>query len=145
MELTARTKTVEVDGTKYELRRMTPIMGSYFWQRLMHACYVAAQARAVQQETDTAPEDAPKPLAEDRLRGLCAMAYMHMDMEDFERVQTACMKLISRLELNAGAETFMPVMTDTGRWVAADLFDKPLTVTKLTTEALVFNLIGFLV
>ena len=45
MEVKEKTKIVEVAGQRWQLRRMSPVDGSYCWQRLMAAMFRSASAQ----------------------------------------------------------------------------------------------------
>ena len=144
-----KTTEVTVQGQRYQVRRMTPTTGSYIWQRLMASMFKAQmEAGAVAEEapdvkaTEAAAE---KPTPEQRLRGICGIAFMHLSFADTEFMQTAAMKVISRVENLAGTDTPMPVMDDSGRYSIEDVASDPFLVTRLTVEALVFSLAPFLV
>lgn len=142
----ARTTTTEVNGVSYQLRRMTPAVGSYIWQRLMAAAFKAAQqaGEAAMQTAESEDPNTPQPSPADRLRSLCAVAYMQLEFKDHEFMQTACMKVISRVETIGDVESAIPIMQQDGTWAAPDIADNPFLVTKLMTEAIVFNLASFL-
>jgi hypothetical protein len=135
------TKIVSVDGVNYQLRRMTPLVGGYIWQRLMAALYKAQEGR--KQEPEPTVEDAskPKPSAEERMRAMCGVAFLFLSFEDFQFVQKHCMQVLMREEPVAG---FLPVQMDDGRWASKEVEANPLLVTKLMVEALVFSLHPFL-
>jgi hypothetical protein len=136
------TKTVEVDGINYQIRRMTPAVGSYIWQRLMAAVYKAREGRAEQLTAESIAEpETKKPSSEDRLRGMCGVTFMFLSFDDFQFVQRNAMRVLSREETTAG---FLPVQADDGRWAAKELEENPFLVTKLTVEVLVWNLASFL-
>jgi hypothetical protein len=141
-------KTVEVSGQRWMIRRMTPVAGSYIWQRLMAAMF-KAQAAAPQVEEDSAAaaqteEAVAKATPEQRLRGMCGVAFTYLTFVDTEFIQAAAMKVTSRIENLAGVDTPMPVMMNDGRYAIAEIADDPFLVTRLTMEALVFNLASFL-
>ena len=138
----ARTTTTQIDGATYQLRKMTPVVGSYIWQRLMAAAFKAA--RQVGAVGDSAPDEAAQAAPEDRLRGLCAVAFMQLSFEDTGFIQTECMKTISRMEIVGDTESAIPVMMQNGTWAAPEVADNPFLVTKLATEAIAFNLTSFL-
>ena len=144
-----KTTEVTVQGQQWLLRRMTPTTGSYIWQRLMAAMF-KAQLDLGQQATEAAEAEEvkdtePKPTPEQRLRGMCGIAFMHLSFTDTEFMQTAAMKTISRVETMAGVTAPMPVMDDSGRYAIEDVASDPFLVTRLTVEALVFSLAPFLV
>ena len=142
-----KTTEVTVQGQQWLIRRMTPTTGSYIWQRLMAAMFKAQlEAGAVAEEVPDvkAAEAAPQATPEQRLRGMCGIAFMHLSFADTEFMQTSAMKVISRIENLAGNDTPMPVMDSDGRYVIEDVASDPFLVTRLTVEALVFSLAPFL-
>lgn len=150
METRSKTITVEVGDARYQVRRLAPDVGSYIWQRLQFGAYKGAMAvlRTGQEPGGGQPEKSAadvQPLTiQDRLRALCGGAFMCMDYADFQFVQLACMKAITRLELNAGQEMPVPLVMEDGRWVLQDVADDPALVTRLMVEAVVFNMVPFL-
>ena len=144
-----KTTEVTVQGQRYQVRRMTPTTGSYIWQRLMASMFKAqmeagAAATEAAEVDSKATEAAEKATPEQRLRGMCGIAFMHLSFTDTEFMQTAAMKVISRVETLAGVATPMPIMDDTGRYAIEDVASDPFLVTRLTVEALVFSLAPFL-
>jgi hypothetical protein len=136
----AETKIVPIDGVNYQLRRMTPTVGGYLWQRLMAALYKAKESSAPQPE-EKEDETKPKPSTEERLRGMCGVCFVFMSFDDYEFVQKRCMLMVEREEPGAG---FLAVQLSDGRWVSKEVEANPLLVTKLMVEVLVFNLHSFL-
>ena len=142
-----KTTEVTVNGQRYQVRRMTPTTGSYIWQRLMASMFKAQmEAGVVAEETPDvkAAEAVEKATPEQRLRGMCGIAFMHLSFTDTEFMQTASMKVISRIENLAGNDMPMPIMDDSGRYAIDDVASDPFLVTRLTVEALVFSLAPFL-
>jgi hypothetical protein len=144
-----KTKIVEVGGQRWHLRRMTPVDGSYCWQRLMAAMYRSA----AQQPASAAPSEADeqrvkeaieKSTPEQRLRTTCGVGFMYLTRDELEFMQRVSLAVTSRLEVINGAETPMPAVADSGKFAVPGLEDDPALVTALTTEALVFNLLPFL-
>ena len=151
--MTDKTKVVEVAGQRWQFRRMTPVQGSYIWQRLMAAMFRSAQSQSAATQVEQSAEDKArieealaKATPEDRLRTTCGIGFMFLTFEEMEFVQKAALAVTSRLERPAGAadEQPMPVQMSDGRWAVPELEDDPNLVTQLTTEALVFNLASFL-
>ena len=135
------TKSVTIDEANYQLRRMTPAVGSYIWQLLMKAVYKSQEGQK-EDVTQPAPlPDAMKPSNEERLRGMCGVAFMFLGFDDFQFVQRNCMLKLSREEATAG---YLPVMADDGRWANKELEQNPFLVTRLMVEVLAFNLSSFL-
>jgi hypothetical protein len=133
------TKIVSVDGVNYQLRRMTPVVGGYIWQRLLAAVYKAQEGR--KQEEAVEDDTKPKPTNEEKLRTLCGVAFLFLAFDDYEFVQKNCMRLVEREEAGAG---FLAVQLADGRMAVPELEANPLSVTKLMVEVLVFNLSSFL-
>lgn len=143
----ARTKTVEVDGIEYELRRLPPEVGSFIFMRMLGAhMKVASEAKPSAAPPSAAPSETPAPPPE-KVSGemqVRALSFVVLSggvgFEDFAFIQKACMKVVSRLEDRAGQKFAMPVMTDAGEWTknGEDLAYSPGSVVKMTTESLVF-------
>ena len=146
-----KTNVVSLGGERWEVRRLTPAVGSYIWQRLM-AANVKAQSvnqDAIQATVDEAEEKRLKTLMdsvtpEQRLRGVCGIAFMYMTFEDIEFVQTAAMRVTSLIQNAGGVETPVPVMADDGRGLLPLLAEDPALVSQLVVEALAFSLVSFL-
>jgi hypothetical protein len=145
MHLIEKSKIVTIGDNRYEIRRLAADKGSYMWHRLMSAM-VKVRSSMTQELVDdpaataVAVEQAQAMSPEQRMRGVCGIAFMQLSVEDFTYMQTTCMKVTSRFENDMP----MPIMTDAGRWVADDIAFDPMLVTSLMTEVLVFNLISFL-
>jgi hypothetical protein len=134
------TKIVEIDKQRYHVRLFTPAVGGYIWQKLMAACF---RARRVMPDSEPVqPSDAGAELTpEEKLRGLCGLAFMYLEIDEYTFVQNSCMKVLSQYDAN---DAPMPVMDNTGTWFNKELPARPLLVTKLMVEVLVHNLVGFL-
>ena len=145
-----KTKVVEVGGQRWQLRRMTPVDGSYCWQRIMAATYRSAQATQKPAEQLSAAEEArmeeaiKKATPEQRLRTTCGMAFMSLTYDETKFMHKAGLGVTCRLESLAGVDTPMPVVDDSGRFAVQELEGDPALVTQLVTEALVFNLLPFM-
>lgn len=136
-----KSRKFELDGTTYEVRRMTPVVGSYIWQVMMRAAVRASKdmGGGSVQGQEGALEQAT---AEEKTRGLATLALMNMDFREHEFVQNAVMRLMLRHENGAP----MPFMVDDSRWdsrIYEEIGSNPALVTKLVIEGLVFNLSGF--
>ena len=147
------TVVVPVDGVNYQIRRMTPAVGSYIWQRLMAAVYKASEGQKDEAPVEPAEPaepavEAPQPSSAERLRAsagrlraTCGVAFMYLGFDDFEFVQKNCMRMLSREEPNMG---YIPVVADSGQWAAKDLEANLFIITRLMVEVLVVNLASFL-
>jgi hypothetical protein len=143
--LQPKTTNVTVNEQEYQLSKMTPAVGSYIWQLLMAACFKAQQVISVQTEAVQEAAIPDKTTPTERLRGLCGISFMQLDFDKYEFIQTNCMKVVARVEVLAGnAPVPMPLMTYDGRWAVPEVADNLMLVTRLMTEALVFNLSSFL-
>jgi hypothetical protein len=56
-KMTDKTKVVEVAGQRWQFRRMTPVQGSYIWQRLMAAMFRSAQSQSAAAQVEQSAED----------------------------------------------------------------------------------------
>ena len=138
-----RTTTVTIGAAEYQLRRFTPAVGGYLWHRLMWACNKAAQAASQGGADEAENAKAATLTPEQRLRTICAIGFMQMDLADYEKAQLECLKASSRVD--AGGLP-MPLMASDGRWAAGteDVQVDPFLVTQIMTESLVFNLAPYL-
>lgn len=138
-----RTKNVPIGASEYQLRRVTPAVGGYLWHRLMWACNKAAQAAHQGGEAAEGAEQASDLTPEQRLRTICAIGFMQMDLADYEKAQMETLKATSRVD--AGGLP-MPLMAGDGRWTPGteDVQTDPFLVTQIMTESLVFNLAPYL-
>jgi hypothetical protein len=152
----SRTKIVPLSGKKYHLRRLPPEVGSFIFMRMLGVSMRAAQSEAERapapkyaSKLDTKPaKPEPEPEAklsgEMRVRALSFAVFSGgISFEDFQFIQLSCMKVVGRIDVNAGVEFPMPVMTDSGQWVDEELADNPGLVMQLTTEVLVFCFADF--
>jgi hypothetical protein len=142
-----KTTTVEVEGRRYDLRKMRAATGGYIWQRLQAACLRAGQeqdqTKLEQAAESQALADALARPSEERMRGVCALAFMYLPYEDYDFIVNAVAKSVSRHDANGLP---MPLMSDDGRWSAGtdDLQDNPCLVTLVMMESLVYNLHPYL-
>jgi hypothetical protein len=142
-----KTKRVTIDGTDYDLRKLSADVGGYIWQRVQSACLKASQeqdaAKLQEAEQAQALADALTKPAEERMRGVCVLAYMYMPFADYKFALNAAMKATSRYD-QTGLP--MPLMTDGGVWAAGtdDLQTDPSLATHVMTESLVFSLHPYL-
>ncbi len=150
MEVKEKTKIVEVAGQRWQLRRMSPVDGSYCWQRLMAAMFRSASAQpqtaapADEAEELRMKEAIEKATPEDRLRTTCGVGFMHLTYDELKFMQRVTLAVVNRMEDINGVDTPMPAITDSGKFAVPGMEDDPALVTQLTTEALVFNLLSFL-
>jgi hypothetical protein len=136
----ATKNTEKIEGYVYQVRRMTPVVGGYIWQRFMHAMWKARQEAKVEETyVEETPEEKKLPL-DVRVRGLCGVALMQLSFEDFNFVQREALRMVSRLVDGLP----IPITSDDGRWAFKEVAEEPMTVTKLVMEVLAFNLSGFL-
>jgi hypothetical protein len=139
-------KTVDIDGVKYQLRRMSPVKGSYIWQRIMGGVLKAQAAIGGSQSPDAEPAEsaAEQSPVEQRLKTTYAFASMHIDFADHEFIQREALTVVARMENLAGVEAPMPVVNGSGTVVIPELADNPMLVSKVVLESLAFNLSCFL-
>ena len=83
MQQGARTTVVIVNDQNYQVRRMTAAVGSYIWQLLMAACFKARQSMPDDVAEESSVKTEEEKSAEEKLRGLCGIAFMHLDFKDY--------------------------------------------------------------
>jgi hypothetical protein len=130
--LKSKTKTVEVDGQKYLIRKLSANVGSFILARVLAASAggIVASKEGEQNSTIMASMFAAF------LRGL--------NFEEFSFIQNHCLAVVARLETPAGSpEVPMPIVTDSGVFAITEVGgDLPL-VMNLTIQSLLFNLSDF--
>lgn len=151
----ARTKVVELQGKRYQLRRLPPDVGSFIFMRMMNINLRLSQEEEERQasksqyaKTDTAPqkpkESPAKPTGEAQVRALSFIVLSGgIPFEDFQFIQRSCLKVIGRIDTNQGVEFPIPIMTDSGQWADMDVADDIGLTMNLTTEVLVHSFESF--
>lgn len=153
----ARTKVVPLGGKRYQLRRLPPDVGSFIFMRMMGINMRIAQEEADRavlkqphygSQMDTQPQKVEKPVAkptgEAQVRALSFIVMSGgIPFEDFQFIQRACIKAVSRVDTTQGQEFPIPVMADSGQWADLDLADNISLVMSLTTEVLVHSFADF--
>lgn len=142
----AKTRTVDVLGQRYQLRKLPADVGSFILMRLIGAASsAAAHMNQGNAETQQAPESDKKPSGEDIVRMLVTAGLMNgIAFEEFRFIQNNVLYMVSREEGEAG---FLPIMADPGRWAGAKLEEQigdnhPLLM-RLMMEMMVFNFADF--
>jgi len=135
-----KTKIAEVQGVKYQIRKMLPDVGSYIYMRMMGALLEFKRSGGA----DEQPSEAESSMDEEqKARLLCGLAAMKLSFEDTQFVQRQALMTVSKAVLGANSESFIPVMQDTGRWTDPDMANDIALVQSLVQESLVFSLSGF--
>lgn len=142
-----RSKVVPVNDGKYEVRRLPADVGSFIFMRMlgiqmrMQAEQQANTATAQQQEQAEAAETVKHQIdGETRVRALAFSVFSGgMEFKDFQFIQKACLKCVSKQEVRDEHTFFMPLMQDDGTWVPSyeDLQYDTSLVMNLTTEVMV--------
>ena len=150
----AKTKIIEIDGARYQIRRMLPEVGSYLSMQLLGAAVkggqiggptegdstVRTQNPRNGEVTPTEPARMGESEAEELVRGVAFAAFLRgLDFESHRFVQWKALQVCSRLEDHGSGELPMPIITDTGQWAIAEIRDDMPLVMKLETESLAFN------
>jgi hypothetical protein len=142
--LREKTKVVEINGTRYQLRRLAADIGSFILMRLISAAVErAAQAPESIVEPD---KDMSASTGEEKARTVAAGAMLGSADFEFHRfVQQRCLAACARLETppQGGAEIPMPLMTAAGAWAVPEIEQDISVVMRLTIEVLVFNFSDF--
>jgi hypothetical protein len=150
----ARLKVVELGGKRYQLRRLPPDVGSFVFMRMMGLSIRASQAEAEKAPTkqyasklDTKPTEQKLPekvTGEMRVRALAFSVFSGgVSFEDFQFIQTACIKAVGRIDTAQGVDFPIPIMQDSGQWADLDIADNVGLVMQLTTEVLIHSFSSF--
>jgi hypothetical protein len=147
----SRSKVVELKGASYEVRKLSPDVGSFIFMRMMSISMRMMQERAereleaaskrrgsVEQVAEQPTEEQPAISGEDRVRALAFTVLSGgVEFSDFQFIQTACLKVASKKDENGNA---MPIMTDGGVWTkdGYGVRDDVGLVMQLVSEVLVF-------
>ena len=141
----ARTTVFELNGQRYQLSKMDPVIGGFLWQKFVAAGFKASLSFKMAEFTSSEVTDAPEVTPEHRTRSAVAIGLTQFSLEDYRQLVKETMNVVRRLtSLESASEVPMPVRSDDGRWAFPDLAEDPMAVTRLMTEALVFNLTSFL-
>lgn len=146
--MSTRSKVVELNGQKYELRKLAPDVGSFIFMRMMGLSLRSRAAEKEQQEelpksTEPAPEPA-KISGEMQVRALAFSVFAGaIGFDDFKFIQNACIKAVSKQRTDTGM--FMPVMNDAGQWTkdGDDIETNVGLAMNLTTEVLILCFADF--
>jgi hypothetical protein len=141
--MTSRSKVVEVLGSKFEVRKLDPQVGSFILMKMMGLTMrmAAEQADEPPTEKPQEPEEAerPKITGEQHVRALTFAVFSGgIGFDDFKFIQNACLKSVSALNEQTGF--YIPVMMDHGKWTPAgtEVEGNVGMLTELVTQVLVF-------
>lgn len=141
--LKSKTKTVEVDGQKYLIRKLSANVGSFVLARVLAASAGGMMAAQDDQKTDK-DTDAAKQMNAKIMASMFAAFLRGLTFEDFSFIQNHCLAVVARLETSAGSpEVPMPIVTDTGVFAITEVGDDLPLVMNLTIQSLLFNLSDF--
>jgi len=136
-----KTKTIEIDGHRYQIRRFMPDIGSFILMQVIGAGIKSGQSQA--SEPDKEVSETPD--AETIVRTLIFGAFFgnSLNCDAFGFVQKQCMRICSRMEGTETSELPMPIVNDSGQWAIMDVRDDLALVIKLSVECMVFNFSDF--
>jgi hypothetical protein len=154
--MNARSKVVDLDGTKFHVRKLTPDVGSFILMRMLGLSMQAARVEAEKHPEKTGREyEAPRPVeakpevkvsGEDRTRALVfSIMSSGISFEEFSVVQKAWMQAVTVPYVVDGIDMPMPVMSHDGAWTkhGEGLANDVALVMRLTSEVLVFCFASF--
>ncbi len=149
----ARTKVVELAGSRFELRKLPPEVGSFIFMRMLGISMRSEQeAQAVRPARKQKSKPQPQPELEDKTTGemrVRALAFSvcsgAIGFDDFKFIQNACMQVVSRYVERAGQSFPVPIMADNGEWTEDGdvVVDSVGLMMQLMTEVLVFCFSSF--
>lgn len=145
-----RSKVVELSSRKFEIRRLSPEIGSFIFMRMlgvsMRTAAVERESKPASAKEEKESEPAPEISGEMKVRALTFSVFSGgMGFEDFKFIQNGCMRVVSVVENRAGIDFPLPIMDDAGKWTPDGIslsFDVGL-VMRLTTEVLIFCFADF--
>jgi hypothetical protein len=136
-----KTKVVEIDGTKYQIRRFLPDVGSYLLMRIIGAG-IKGDAGDSGNSAERKEATGEVPSGEELARAVIFAAFLRgLDFDTHQFVQQHCMQVCARLE---GPDSLpMPLVNAGGVWAIKDVQDDTALVMRLQVEALTFNFTDF--
>lgn len=151
-----KTKIVEISGTRYQLRKLAPDVGSYISFLILGASLKTGSLGGESQnigggdERATVTDAVSETDADGESRGemlVRAVAFraflggLNYEMHSF--VQQKCLSACSRMESRDGVELPMPIVTDSGQWAIPEIREDIRLVVRLELEALTFSCASF--
>jgi hypothetical protein len=144
-----KTKTVEIGDAKYQIRKLSPDIGSFILMQSIRAAMksgnMAGAPSGGTQAVEEVPEAERNP--EDIVRAVANAAFLGgFDFETHRFVQTSCLAACSRLEIAeapGGVEIPMPIVNSFGAWAILEIRDDVALVMRLAVECMVFNFSDF--
>jgi hypothetical protein len=143
-----RTKQLELNGRKFDLRRLPPEVGSFILMRMM-GVQMRDQADRESVKPAAAAVATEKPVeisGEMRVRALSFIVFSGaIDFADFKFIQQHCMRCVALVTEAAGESFPMPIISDDGQWTkdGQAVADDVGLVMKLTTEVLILCFADF--
>ena len=139
-----KTKIVEIDGARYQLRRLSPEAGSFIAMKLLSAAQQGPSKEGGGPRKDGEEPTAPAqvaPSGEQMVRVVALLAFNGLDFESHSFIQKKCLECCARLE--GDPELPMPIVNSSGAWAIAEIKENLSLVMKLELEALVFSVAPF--
>jgi hypothetical protein len=148
-----RVKSLELDGQKFEVRRLPPEVGSFILMRMMGVQMrdSAAKAEAIPATpatpaAATSEQPAQAISGELRVRALSFIVFSGaIAFDDFKFIQQHCMQCVALVKDAAGERFPMPIVSDSGIWTkdGEAIAENVGLVMKLTTEVLILCFADF--
>jgi hypothetical protein len=140
-----KTKTIEIDGTRYQLKRFLPDVGSFLRWKLLAALQNDQSSTAEQAPVPPGePAPAATPNGEDLARAMVLAAFLYgkgIDLQSHREILNHCMAACARWESGPSGDIAMPIFN--GQRLLPDIADDPVLVDRLQVEVLVFNFSDF--
>lgn len=138
-----KTKVIEIGGTKYQIRRFLPDVGSYLLMRILGAG-IRQDARGSDNTNSASGKEGGQniPGGEELARAVIFAAFLRgLDFEMHQFVQQQCMQMCSRME--GADEVPMPLVNAGGIWAIKEIAEDTPLVMRLETEILAWNFTDF--
>jgi len=141
--MTPKTKIVEFSGTRYQVRKLSPDVGSFILGKALMVGIKASEESAASNGDAVAAPDKAAP--EDMARAIAfSFVFRGADFETHRFVQGKCLAVCSRMESkDGGPELPMPIVNDAGAWAIPEIRDDVALVMRLEVEVLAFNFTDF--
>ena len=128
--MSAKTKIVEVDGARYQLRKLRPNVGSYILTRMLAAGVSSGSLGST-------PKDS-------MLMAVFGAFLRGLDFDTFSFIQNNCLAVVGVMkQAGDGNEVPMPLASDSGVFAYPEVADNLPLVMNLTVQSLMFNLSDF--
>lgn len=134
------TKELDLDGKRYQLRKMTPLVGSWISNVLISSSISASSGSGSGESSEEFNKLSPQDKAEAAVNALWLVAASRLSEDNYTKIQRYCLLVCSQYIQGGGAA--VPIFREDGKFA---LEQEPAVVNRLILEALQFNIVPFFV